>query len=357
MLYNIYNLIFADKARRASHVRALEIHIAGVQIPYSPSGIAERLLAILTCADRLESILIPPDASSVVSFFGGLDARILPTIGNIPTLRRLTVKEGGHEAHEFMRNVHSPLIFLHAELYPWKSDSGLYLDQLTSLTSGVATTLEVLKVDVMEFDDNSPVHAVTPLPALRSFDLHCAVMYPRLEYFLRAFPALSDTLSLGAGDEERWWDLDDRLIRQIREENQQIQNSRRWVGIDYLHCEAHNFFALGLRCPVHRADIVDCSTLTRDYVTAALQDNPPSQLRLEIDLRHGLSVFEGLFPPQLAISLTHLAVELRYACNTEVDGDEAVEGGDLTASASWNKLLVCPAPLRDNMAVADGVPV
>ena len=339
---NIHSLIFADKTRRASHVRAIDICIKDIEIPYSPSEVADRLLAILTCSDRLERIFVQGATPSVASFLRNLDARIFPTIGNIPTLRHLIVTDGGPEVCELVRSVQSPLVLLNFRIFPLYWESGrCQLDQLTSLTIGVASTLEVLAVDSMDLSYNGPVNAVTPLPVVRSFNVSHPKNYPRLQYFLRAFPALRDILYFGSGDQDQdlWWDSDDLRMRQIREENQQIQNTCRWVGIDYLECEALYFFTLGLRCPIRHAHILDCSTLTRDYVRMALQDNPPSQLTVDIQLEHGLSVFEDLFPPPSATTLTHIAVILDYF------SPDSPRDGDLSASIVWNKLLVCPAPL------------
>ena len=336
---NIHSLIFADKTRRASHVRSIAIWIRRIEIPYSPSGVADRLLAILTCSDRLESIHILGATPSVVSFLGSLDTRIFPTIGNIPTLRHLIVIDGGLGTRELVRSVQSPLVSLDVHIDPSYWESGrCQLDQLTSLTSGVASTLEVLTVYSMELTCNGPVNAITPLPVLRSFNVCSARSYPRLKYFLRAFPALRDILYFGSGDQDPWWDPDYLHMRQIREENQQIQNTCRWVGIDYLECEALHFFTLGLRCPIRHAHILDCSALNRDYVRMALQDNPPSQLTVDIQLEHGLSVFEDLFPPPSATTLTHISVVLDY------DSRDSPRDGDLTASIVWNELLVCLAP-------------
>ncbi|TBU36767.1 hypothetical protein BD309DRAFT_830090, partial [Dichomitus squalens] len=100
-------------------------------------------------------------------------------------------------------------------------------------------------------------------------------------------------------------------------ENRRAQESHCWVGLDYVSCEAHVFFALGLQCPIRHAKIIDCFALTKDYVATALRGSPPRQLTLRIELERGASVLDGLFPSELETTLTHLDVTLRYARGRE----------------------------------------
>ncbi|TBU25609.1 hypothetical protein BD311DRAFT_764236 [Dichomitus squalens] len=330
---NIHSLIFADKTRRVSHVRALQVTIRDINKPYDPSDVADRLLAIVTCVDRLESFHTSDYIFSNASY-----TRILPAIVQLTTLRELSIAgvRCDDGASNLVQSIQSSLKILYASFRttPWSC-----LDILDTTTSHHAATLEVLHLDWVDFGDNDhSVHqVVTEYPALRSFIINYAEGLPRLACLLRAFPALDRTLAFNDRDDRRrWWDLDDPLICLVRDENMRAQESHRWVALDYVSCEAHIFFALGLQCPIRHAKIIDCSAQTRDYVATALRDSPPRQLTLHIELERGLSVFDGLFPPQLGTALTHLTVILRYSHGHK---DEYPADLDYLKNVQWDQFL------------------
>ncbi|EJF56234.1 hypothetical protein DICSQDRAFT_183922 [Dichomitus squalens LYAD-421 SS1] len=185
-------------------------------------------------------------------------------------------------------------------------------------------------------DDHRDFHEVAPqLPALRSFTVDCTDGLPRMACLLQAFPALDDTLSFNQAEVASWWPLDDRL-NLVRDENKRAQESHCWAGLDRVSCEARVFVILGLMCPIRHADVVDCSTLTRDSVATALRDNPPRRLTLSVELERGPSVLHGLFPSELEPTLTHLVVTLRCA---EGDDRRGPPDFDFLARVQLDELL------------------
>ncbi|EJF56227.1 hypothetical protein DICSQDRAFT_175080 [Dichomitus squalens LYAD-421 SS1] len=273
---NIHSLIFADKTRRASHVRALQVATWDIGTSYDTRDVADRLLAILTCVDRLESF----QTTGYLLRSKMSDTRILPAIVQLTTLREISVVSEGWE------------------------------DEAIRLVQGVQSPLEIIHLDCLDFgyDYHSVHQVVTQHPALRSFIVDCAEGLPRLACLLQAFPALDRTLALEHQNDGRWWRLNDGLLHRVRDENRRAQESHCWVGLDYVSCEAHVFFALGLQCPIRHAKIIDCFALTKDYVATALRGSPPRQLTLRIELERGASVLDGLFPSELETTLTHLDV-------------------------------------------------
>ncbi|TBU60430.1 hypothetical protein BD310DRAFT_922953 [Dichomitus squalens] len=301
---NIHNLIFADKTRRGPYVRALQVTTWDIGTSYDTRDVADRLLAILTCVDRLESF----QTTGYLLRSKMSDTRILPAIVQLTTLREISVVSEGWE------------------------------DEAIRLVQGVQSPLEIIHMDCLDFgyDYHSVHQVVTQHPALRSFIVDCAEGLPRLACLLQAFPALDRTLALEHQNDGRWWRLNDGLLHRVRDENRRAQESHCWVGLDYVSCEAHVFFALGLQCPIRHAKIIDCSALTRDYVATALRDSPPRQLTLRIELERGASVLDGLFPSELETTLTHLDVTLCYARGHE---ERRLADMGFLNSVQWDELL------------------
>ncbi|KAI1787986.1 hypothetical protein LXA43DRAFT_673367 [Ganoderma leucocontextum] len=347
-ILRFHSFVFADKLARAQHIRALEIGTRFHHLLQAPPPDDDSLLIdILTACPRLEHISV---AIGDAPLRRTDDPRITDVIAAIQSLRSLCVHGKLADTVAFFQQIRAPLRML--GIHCRKPRGGHWSPTaLEDFLPRFASTLEELELnafhsdpDETETQDNisapsQSVFTITQYPAVRSFSVTSFVGMPVLDHLQHLFPALDGTLSLSTFGT---WTNEDEFAG-VRAANQRAQESERdnplsrpWKKLDRVVCNVFMFYVLGLRCPVRLVMLDDGSLSTKRYVAEALRENPIPRLKLSLTLSHGLGVFEGLFPPELGGTLTHLTL----FC--EDDQDAWPQGGADAATVArrrWDDLV------------------
>ncbi|KAI1787979.1 hypothetical protein LXA43DRAFT_673278 [Ganoderma leucocontextum] len=344
-IHQFHSFVFADKLARAQHIRALEIGTRPRlrRLPEAtPADDDSLLIDILNLCPRLERI------SVVLRVRRTDDLRISDVIAAIQSLRSLSVHGKLADTVAFFHQIRAPLRML--GIHCRKPRGGHWSPAaLEKFLPRFASTLEELELNTFQSGKiqtlgNIPtpsrsVFSMTQYPAVRSFSATAFGEMPLLDHLQHLFPALDGTLSLSTFG---IWTNEDEFAG-VRAANQRAQESERdsppsraWKKLDRVVCNVFMFYVLGLRCPVRLVMLDSGSAYRKRYIVAALRENPVPRLKLSLRLSHGLGVFEGLFPPELGGTLTHLTLfceDDQYA-RSQGDADAAT-----IARRRWDDLV------------------
>ena len=193
------------------------------------------------------------------------------------------------------------------------------------------------------------IPANKPYPAIRSLSVRISQGKPLLSHLQHLFPALDGTLDLVWNGMLYPGDTHD-LLRTKNQHSQERHGvtSRAWTKLDRVVCDPKLFYTLGLRCPIRHAMLHCPSASQHRYAGAALRSNPVP--RLKVTLHHPLASLDGLFPPELDGTLTHLTLCLLYSKDYPVR-EERRRPRERDAAAplrfEWDDVLVCPVLPND----------
>ncbi|KAI1787784.1 hypothetical protein LXA43DRAFT_1097964 [Ganoderma leucocontextum] len=366
-----HSFLFADTPARAPHIRAVTIGLESKDASPAIADVAkdtDLLIDILTACPHLERISllfygISPQTSH--------DARVMDAIAALPSLRSLTVYGPSEDALTLVSNIRAPLrvLILHqcgaGETEFWHPAA------LEEFLSHLAPTLEKLTLYELIADEDvlqalgvtarqRPGSGATQFPAVRSLSIGMLLGMPLLSHLQYLFPALDGTLSIGQFifEDEEQTDTDSlQPYVDLRAANLRAQGSLSdalvgdgsgslsscaWTKLDRVVCGALFFYLLGLRCPV-RLVMLDFTighslafTQAAMRAAEALRENPVPRLKFSLVLNDGLDVFDALFSPELAGTLTHLTLSLSLANDTM--WSDMADAGD-TVPLRWDDLL------------------
>ncbi|PIL30085.1 hypothetical protein GSI_07662 [Ganoderma sinense ZZ0214-1] len=146
----------------------------------------------------------------------------------------------------------------------------------------------------------------TQYPAVRSLTIYRFDGPPLLDRLQHLFPALDGTLhimsdpSVGSPAHE--------AFRTANRRAQDGSPSHAWKKLDRVVCSAGMLHALALRCPIRHVMLQRRDEERPRYAADALRANPVQ--RLKLTLACGRGMFDGIFTPELAGTLTHLTLVL-----------------------------------------------
>ena len=212
-------------------------------------------------------------------------------------------------------------------------------------------TLEKLELDKFTFDPSKmgalqgnatapSISSMRQFPSLRSLTVDCVVGRPRLGCLQHLFPALHGTLSLGFLEHQQldppYADL--RSLNKLTQDDDGASSRpKAWKRLGRLVYDPVLLYTLGLYCPTRPVMLHEVNAETRTYASDAMRENPVLRLTASLKLNRGLHVLDGLFPTELAGTLTHLTLALDFA--TESRREAGVVAGTL-AHIRRNDLLV-----------------
>ena len=182
------------------------------------------------------------------------------------------------------------------------------------------------------------VFTLTYYPAVRSLSVAHFMREPLLDHLQHLFPALEGTLSLGVLDS---W-MDEVYYPDIRIANQRVQQAAvacAWKRLDRVVCDGRMLYVLGISCPIRliMLDHPSLYTELRAYAAEALCENLVPQLKTTLRPSPQLNVFNTVFSPELAGTLTHLTSCLMHGSDDRMRRDaEAGSGsGSCTHAVGW----------------------
>ncbi|PIL28065.1 hypothetical protein GSI_09818 [Ganoderma sinense ZZ0214-1] len=302
------------------------------------------LVDILTSCFNLERITISMESDP--------PPRILEAFRTpLQSLRLLLVYGWSEEASALLLGICAPLrvISLQSEPGDWVGKVPWSPVPLERVLSHLSPTLEELELDEFTVDPARmqprpapPITGLVQYPAVHSLTVGCIVGRPLLDRLHHLFPALCGTLAFRALNGSAL-DLRDytstRAANKLAQEDDWARSHRlapTWKKLDRLVCDPVTFYLLALRCPIRLVMVRYVSADTRGYVMEALRENPVPRLKLSLLLKYGLGILDGLLPPELAGTLTHLTIVLEYA-NDILPASHA--GPNTLARIRWADLL------------------
>ncbi|KAM5546096.1 hypothetical protein V8D89_000222 [Ganoderma adspersum] len=331
-----HDFVFTDAAARLPHLKpvALVIDVAYAETypyPECKERAIEALIAILRHAPSLKSLELSSSASR--RLLGYLDdARLSAAVGEIPSLRELTIG-GRTQVTDFISAVRAPLTRL---TLCFLSPVGLKDWSPTCLSATLSRFKDSLKslsieesgVRLERSSLGSPaLSRFTQFHALRSLTLNHLVALPHLSILLELFPNLDGTVHLagfanyrvpGAAQDvdgpERY-----NFFKSVREDNGKAQERRRWTRLERFICDVDTLFVLNLRCPIGLTIVHHCaadasSVVRRRCLVESLREHPPTHLNLQLAMWLGPdeNALDGTIPPEAAATLTHLTLCVKY---------------------------------------------
>ena len=323
-IQRFHSLLFASAPARVPQVRTVDIEL---RWPPLEADDLSALLNIIESCHNLEHITLTLEnaSSKVISH-----PRFRQAIAAIPKLHSLSLRSYSVDVLALIPHlVRAPLpkVSIYYGNVSVTSRFPGILEQF--LPRSLVQTVEKLDLDELAVDPHdiqppinllmsSPftmsVFDTTQYPAVRSLSVSSFKGKPLLASLQHLFPALDGTLSLSRLDIRS---REDTYV-DIRTTNQRSQGNDRdgsavrpWKSLNRVICDASMFYVLGLCCPVRLAMINCIGVKKRSYVADALRENPVP--RLKLTLPHEPDMFDGLFSPELAESLTHLTLCLLYS--------------------------------------------
>ncbi|KAM5531992.1 hypothetical protein V8D89_014326 [Ganoderma adspersum] len=364
-IHKFHSFLFADAPARAPYVRTVQI-AWGSEAQHQPTSDDEvsLLIYILSSCPNLESIRICV-SKSVYSFGPPVfshrpagDPRIVEAIGTLQNLHELSMDGWSEETPALLCAIRAPLRVLRLQCgdHRWESVPWWDPARLESILLHLAPTLEELEIgDAIA----PPLSAIKQFPSVRSLTIGCIVGRPLLDRLQHSFPELQGTLCIrNFSMEDLSGDTyaDTRAAKKAaRRNNRRLEDpapAPAWTKLDRLVCHPDVFskLAAALRCPVGLVMLRRVSTETRHFVTIALCAHPVRRLQLELELLGGLGVLDpGLFPPELAGTLTHLTLVFKYANKVRSRSERGADPHPL-AHLQWhdvfNRTLSALQPLH-----------
>ncbi|TBU27942.1 hypothetical protein BD311DRAFT_356777 [Dichomitus squalens] len=315
----LHSFLFSDAAARTPYVRALTVDSPnldeGEVSSYDPED-TPLLLDILSSTPCLYelSITLHRTPNGCVD-----DLRVLDALVQLHTMRALNIDGESPALPELVARIRAPLRKLGVLFVNLKGD-WWHPAAFEKFLPHLAPTLEELHVndfclDHSDFNENTSLSDRTQYLALRSLTINHFFHHPLLEHLQYLFPALDRVLCATFTDlpipEDRWVDI--RAANQRAQEGDSESHSHPWKRLDQLICNIPLFYILALRCPIRLVSLDACSLDHRTFATQALRENPPPRLKVSLLLHDGLGVFDELFPPELAETLTHLTLCIDYS--------------------------------------------
>ncbi|KAI1782996.1 hypothetical protein LXA43DRAFT_1087216 [Ganoderma leucocontextum] len=340
-----HSFLFADTPARTPHVRALDIDKGPPSrlLPAQP-GDASLLIEILTSCPNIDrvSIVIRDDDPSRLT----CDLCIIHAIAALQSLRSLRVDSPyATRLIPLLREVCVPLRMLSLRGCTDVTDFW-YPAALDDFLPHLGPTLEKLELDefVVETEEikargailTPSVFTMTQYPAVRSLSVHSLTGQPLLDHLQHLFPALDGTLSFGmAGFQSYGGQYNYPAIRAANQRAQESSRSHPWKKLDQLVCDPMMLHVLGLRCPIRHV-LLDVGLVPTQPsgVLEALRENPVP--RLKLTLRHDPSMFDGVFSPELAGTLTHLTLRLMWGFQS---GLSRFRDADAVRPPRWGDVL------------------
>ncbi|KAI1786259.1 hypothetical protein LXA43DRAFT_898325 [Ganoderma leucocontextum] len=268
----------------------------------------------------------------------------MDAIAALPSRRSLTVYGPSADALTLVSNICVPLRVLVLHQCGAGQTEFWHPAALEEFLSHLAPMLEKLALYEL-IVDTDVLHTLgvtsrqrsgsgaTQFPAVHSLSIGMLLGMPLLSHLQYLFPALDGTLSIGqfVFEDEEQTDADSlQAYADLPAANLCAQGSLSdvllvgdgsgslsscaWTKLDHVVCGALFFYLLGLRCPVrhvmldftigHSLVFIQVATRTAE----ALRENPIPRLKLSLVLNDGLGVFDALFSPELAGTLTHLTL-------------------------------------------------
>ena len=346
-----HRFLFADPAVRAPHLRALHIDLRQPGQPQDQEQDCSLLVDILSTCQRLEHLTVAFQNDSIPTID---DPRFLPAITALPTLHSFSVRSTSLDALPLFSQFRTSLRMaaIHFCDVSGPSRSPAFLAKF--IPPVVANALEKLDLDMLVITPtlDNRIPANKPYPAIRSLSVRILGGKPLLSHLQHLFPALDGTLDLVWNGMLYPGDTYDLL----RTENQHSQEclgvaSRAWKKLDRVVCDPKLLYTLGLRCPIRHAMLHCHSAAQHRYAGAALRSNPVP--RLKLTLHHPLASLDGLFPPELGGTLTHLTLCLLYSKDYPVC-EERWRSCERDAVAplrfEWDDILVSYVPPNSSFA-------
>ncbi|KAJ8494416.1 hypothetical protein ONZ51_g2302 [Trametes cubensis] len=343
-IMSFHKFVNADRATRLPFVRRLRIDVLPGRIDEGTREEAvQSLLDLLQQATHLKSLVLPRPESTYRAL--GSEPRFLGAISHLSTLRELALERRWAPNEEIVSNTPSRLRTLRVSLAILSDSDAWFLEpvHLYSLLERIAPTLEVLEVlDRPVAFDNRGINSVV-FPAIRSFRVvavsHMTPVWT--EDLVQMFPVLDGTLAF-----EGLHCPYKEAHRRVRELNRTSQLQKTWKSLDRVIGHVNVICMLGLSCPARHLMLDGICGHSKGQLGDALATILPTHVKLSVDLSHGMHIFEGLLPPEVAPRLTHLVLFLSF-CDYKsmlIDDDDLVD----MKTAQW------PAFLAEVMAALNG---
>ncbi|KAI0324316.1 hypothetical protein GY45DRAFT_1213126, partial [Cubamyces sp. BRFM 1775] len=301
--------------------------------------VAQLLIDILEYATHLEYLELP-SPQDMFAYFEY--PKLSEAMWRVSTLREF-VSENSQawcpDAEAIVKNTRSPLKVLRIGSYDlsFSEGTGAYRPaMLGQLLEHIAPTLEVLDITDVWILYNQGDRGGS-FPAVRSVIMGNQTGPVWVDVFISMFPALDGVLEVGPlhGHDGAPLRADAAEQARVRAINQSYQEQHRWKKLNRVIGDTHTLYMLGLKCPVRHFMVDRVCSHRKQAVFDFLRDAPSSHLKLTILLSHGLGVFDGLIPDEVARKLTHLVIMATYDnCETSIGADaHAVD------SIKWEDVL------------------
>ncbi|TBU38184.1 hypothetical protein BD309DRAFT_972458 [Dichomitus squalens] len=304
----LHAFVFADPARRAPHIHALDVsaRVSSLPIPSREfmAVITGQFVALLEHTTTLRWLQLAINEQYFLR-----DPSVLSAIARLRGLRTLSLRSIHSDAPSWIRTIQSSLRTLSIADLPggfWTPAS------VTTCMARFASTLEHLELAKLR-TVRQPLPHIIPFTAVLSLVLDKMRELPELECLMRLFPNLV-TLSCDA----RLDGYADQYFINTRERNLEVQERRSWRYLDWVACRTETLYGLGLKCPVRHL-VVDNSParLWNDLLADSLFQNAPVHLGLSMNVQEfaleGTTQLQEIFPREGSIShLSHLVLFVPY---------------------------------------------
>ncbi|KAH9899308.1 hypothetical protein C8Q73DRAFT_787201 [Cubamyces lactineus] len=301
--------------------------------------VAQLLIDILERATYLEYLELP----SPQRMFEYFECPKLPeAMWRVSILREFVSEDRQSwcsDAEGIVKQTRSPLKVIRLGLFDltFSDETGcLRPAMIGRLLEHLAPTLEVLEVTEASVLYNQGDRGST-FPAVHSALLGQQFGPVWTDVLINMFPALDGILDVGPLHGHDGAPLRANAPEQarIRALNRAYQERHSWTKLERVVGDTHTLYMLGLTCQVRHFMVDRVCSHRKQALIDFLRDAPPYRLKLTILLSHGLNVFDGLIPDEVASKLTHLVVMLAYDnCETSTGANAAT-----VESMKWEDVL------------------